>query len=300
MLPPDYGHVVLAALLLSMASAPLALRFNGALAAWVLPRRASGAAGSTTEPEVDPSGRILFVGFGRVGQNVARMLEDAGYDWYALDSDPTRVENARAGGAPVMHGDGTQFDVLRAAGVERARALALTLDDAGALSPLIRRVHHALPALPILVRARDDAHLTELQQAGATEVVPETLEAGLMVGSHLLFLLGIDRGRVTAQVRRIRHERYRLLRAIYPGSEQLAPDSPELRAVTLPSGAHATGTRLGGIDLASLGVAVKSLLRDGERGDDPDGETELQGGDILLLEGTAPDLDRAEARLVRL
>ncbi len=299
LLPPDYGQVVLAALLLSMATATLALRFNGAIATAVLPMRSERRAQGAAQSDVDPTDRVLLVGFGRVGQHTARMLTDAGFAWLAIDNDPTRVENARAAGSPVVHGDGTQLEVLRAAGVEQARALALTLDDPSTLLPLVRRVHQALPNLPILVRARDDTHLNELQQVGATEVVPETLEAGLMVGSHLLILLGLDKTDVATRVRTIRNERYRLLRALYPGTGELAPQSLELRAVTAPADARLIGRRLDGLGLERYGVAVTALLRAGDRTAWPSGETPLQANDVLLLEGTPDALDRAEARLVR-
>ncbi len=299
LLPADYGQVVLAALLLSMTIAPLALRFNGVLAAAVLRPRGDKTTRTGIAPDIDPADRILIVGFGRVGQHTARMLDTAGFAWHAIDDDPTRVENARAAGSPVVHGDGTRMEVLRAVGLDQARALALTVDDPKPLLPLVRRVHQSLPELPILVRARDDTHLSELQQAGATEVVPETLEAGLMVGSHLLILLGMDKNEVTGRVRAIRNERYRLLRALFPGTDDLAPHGFELRAASIPSSARAAGRRLDAVGLDALGVSVTALLRDGERTLDPAGDTVLRAGDVLVLEGSAGELDRAEAHLVR-
>jgi len=148
-------------------------------------------------------------------------------------------------------------------------------------------------------RAYDDTHLDELQQAGATEAVPETLEAGLMVGSHPLILLGMDKTDVAARVRDIRNERYRLLRALYPGTGELAPHSVELRAVTLPAAAGVIGNCLDTLGLEDDGVATTALLREGHRTVDPPGETSLQADDVLLLEGTPHALDRVEARLVR-
>jgi len=299
LLPGDYGQVVLAALLLSMAVAPLAIRFNAQLAGALLPGKTEPGPLAPAQEVTDSGGHVLIVGFGRVGQHVARLLDDAGFTWAALDSDPVRVDNARAAGASVSYGDGTRIDVLRSAGLGRARALAMTLDDPGTAIALVRTVRDAYPDLPILVRSRDDTRLTELQDAGATEVVPETLEAGLMVGSHVLFLLGVSPEDVLRRVRRIRHGRYSLLRALFPGAEVEAPDALELRAVELPADARVVGSTIAAAGLGRVGASVSALTRDGTRHDAPDEGMALAAGDVVILAGTAAALDRAEAALVR-
>jgi len=109
----------------------------------------------------------------------------------------------------------------------------------------------------------------------------------------------MDKTDVAARVRDIRNERYRLLRALYPGTGELAPHSVELRAVTLPDAAGVIGKRLETLGLEDDGVATTALLREGHRTVDPPGDTSLQADDVLLLEGTPHPLDRVEARLVR-
>lgn len=301
LLPSDYGQVVLAALLLSMAVAPVALRFNEQIARLLLPRRHEVETPETQKEEAlaDQAGHVILVGFGRVGQQVGRLLSDAGLEWMALDADPVRVLNARAGGAPVSHGDGTRLDVLRAAGLDQARALVLTLDDPNEAVPAVRSVRGANSRLPILVRARDDSHLTELQEAGATEVVPETLEAGLMVGAHVLYLLGIPRNAVMQEIQAVRRDRYSLLSALFPGGRGASPDAMELRAVTVPADAAAVGRALSGLGLHEHGVSVAALTRGDERMESPTADTRIEADDVLLLSGTAAALDHAEVRVVR-
>lgn len=301
LLPPAYGQVVLAALLLSMAIAPLALRFNEALTARLEPpARRDESVSTTPDPEGEPP-QVIIVGFGRVGQLVARMLERGGYRWVAFDVDPVRVQNARAAGADVHHGDGTRIDVLRSAGIERARALALTLADLDGeeIVAAVHRVRSVAPALPILVRTSDDACVQELRDAGATEIVPETLEAGLMVASHVLLLLGESTDDVTRQLRDIRHDRYQLLRAMFPGASDSDPDQSTLRAVQLPEDARAVGRTLGSLGFAEREVAVPRVQRADRIIERPADDLALQAGDIVVLAGRAGDLDRAEALLVR-
>ena len=300
-LPPAYGQVVLAALLLSMAVAPLALRFNEPLARLLLPRRHE-LPPSQPEPGEAPEeqqGHVILVGFGRVGQQVGRLLGDAGLPWLALDADPVRVLNARAGGAPVSHGDGTRLDVLRSAGLDVARALVLTLDDPHQAVPAVRTVREAMPRLPILVRSRDDSHLSALQAAGATEVVPETLEAGLMVGAHALYLLGVPSDEVMQEVQTVRRDRYSLLSALFPGARCADPDARELRAVTVPEDARTLGWAISQLGVDDLDVTVPSLTRGDERIDSPPPDTRIRAGDVILLSGPAAALDHAEVKVIR-
>lgn len=298
LLPPDYGQAVLAALLLSMAVAPLSLRFNRAIVQWFLPPATGDAAGTAPGPGHESGGDVLLVGFGRVGQQVARLLDDAGLDWNAIDLDPVRVQNARASGAAVTYGDGTHLSLLEAAGLQRARALALTLDDPEAAIRTIHQVRTAQPDLPILVRAPDDGHLNELLDAGATEVIPETLEASLMVASHLMFLLGQSTDDVMRRIRTVRHDRYEMLRALFPGSEDADPERLEMRAVTLPSRAGSVGQSIAALGLDARGVQIATLTRAGTRTDAPDDSTTLAPGDVLVITGTPAALDQAETRLV--
>lgn len=299
LLPPDYGQVVLASLLLSMAIAPLALRFNEPLTRFLEAGREQSSGTTATPTPEAREGRVIIVGFGRIGQLVARMLDRTGHEWIAFDLDPVRVRNARDSGAPVHHGDGTLLDVLHSAGLERARVLVLTLDDPDTALAAIYRVRAVVPELPILVRTRDDVALNELRDAGVTEVVPETLEAGLMVASHVLLLLGESTDAVTRNLREIRHDRYRLLRALFPGAADTDPSQTALRAVTLPEDADAAGQELDTHALESLGVSTLHVKRRDRILEPPADGLRLQPGDVVVLAGTPDALDQAEARLER-
>lgn len=302
LLPPAYGQVVLAALLLSMAVAPLALRFNEPLTRALEPERERGGEDAPLTPGHGADlPHVIIVGFGRVGQLVAQMLDRGGYRWVAFDTDPVRVRNARDAGQNVHHGNGMRLDVLRSGGIENAQALALTLNDLDADETVaaVHRVRAIAPRLPILVRTSDDARVQELREAGATEIVPETLEAALMVASHLLLLLGESTDQVTQQLRDIRHDRYQLLRALFPGAGDTDPEQPTLRAVKLPDDAHAIGHSLASLELAHRGIRVPRVQRQGRILEPVEDELRLEAGDMVVLAGRPSDLDRAEAMLVR-
>jgi CPA2 family monovalent cation:H+ antiporter-2 len=169
-------------------------------------------------------------------------------------------------------------------------------------------VRRLRPDLPILVRTRDDADLGRLQRAGATEVVPETLEASLMLVSHLLMLLNVPVSRVLRDVQEIRDSRYQLLREYFRGQEAeeaaaagqvIETELERLQIVKLESGAHAAERTLAEMRLEECGVDVTALLRNGVRSEAPAPETRLRVGDTLVLFGTASGIEAAENRLLR-
>jgi CPA2 family monovalent cation:H+ antiporter-2 len=168
--------------------------------------------------------------------------------------------------------------------------------------PQVRRLR---PDVPILVRTRDDSDLERLQRAGATEVVPETLEASLMLASHLLLLLNVPVSRVLREVKEIRDGRYQLLREYFRGQETAADgqegetDQERLQVVRLEAGAYAVERTLEDMHLEEWGVEVTALLRHGIRSEAPAPEMRLRTGDTLVLFGSASGLEAAENRLLR-
>lgn len=303
----DVAQIALNIIVLSMLVSPLFVRYNAVIArlaspaAKVVGDEADTAALAVQESET--AGHVLLVGYGRVGQNLARFLDEEGFAYLALDLDPKRVHDAHDGGDPVYYGDAERSEILIAAGIERARALVITYYDVGTALAIIGAARGIRPDLPILVRTRDDARLDELRAAGADEVIPETLEASLMIASHLLATLGVPMRRILRRVTEVRSNRYSLMRNVYRrgSAEELDMEHAfrgQLNAVTLAGKAHAIGQSLETLDLGELGVGVTALRRGGIVGREPGPETVLREGDTLVLYGTPEDLKRAEDRLL--
>jgi CPA2 family monovalent cation:H+ antiporter-2 len=134
--------------------------------------------------------------------------------------------------------------------------------------------------------------------------VPETLEASLMLVSHLLLLLDVPVARVIRRVRDVRADRYRLLRGFFHGDESdvLEPSQgfrERLHAVTLPGGAYAVGRTIAELELAASGVQVNAVRRGGIRGPQPGPDTHLRAGDVLVLYGSPEGLEHVEAMLLK-
>jgi CPA2 family monovalent cation:H+ antiporter-2 len=146
----------------------------------------------------------------------------------ALDLDPDRVNRAIGLGEKVAYGDAARLQSLMAVGLARASAVVVTyLDNASALKVVSLTREHA-PQVPVVVRTQDDRDLDKFQAAGATEVVPETIEGSLMLATHALALVGVPMKRVIRMVQAQRHQRYELLR-----SEDFADDHDDANAKPL-------------------------------------------------------------------
>ena len=182
---------------------------------------------SIARKTINTNKHVIICGYGRCGQNLARMLEREGIPYMALDLDPDRVRQAAAAGDSVVFGDAARLQALMAAGLARASAVVVTyLDVPGALKVLANTRAHA-PQVPVIVRTQDDRDLEKLQAAGATEVVPEAIEGSLMLASHALALVGVPMRRVIRVVQDQRDARYNLLRGYFHGADDDTADELE-------------------------------------------------------------------------
>lgn len=300
-------QVVLAAVVLSMALAPLFIRYNGVIARLLVPgyqRVRASDLDRIRDEAATTQGHVIICGYGRSGQNLAWMLEQEAVASLALDLDPVRVRDARDAGKPVVYGDAARRDVLEAAGLARASALSISFNDVTIALQILAVVRDVHPDMPVVVRTMDDVNLNRLYEAGATEVVPESLEGSLMIGSHLLLLLGTPMSRIVRQVRHARTEQYRMLRGFFHGRDIDSPEEPEayqerLHSVTLLDDAHAIGHTLSELELVDdVGARVTAVRRGGIRGPQPAPETMLAAGDVLVLYGTPEELGAAEKLLL--
>ena len=302
---PALMNPILAAMVLSMLATPFLIMYSNRIVMKLVASdwlQQSLQMTSIARKSINTSKHVIICGFGRCGQNLARMLEREGIPYMALDLDPDRVRQAAAAGNSVVYGDATRLQALMAAGLVRASAVAVTyLDVPSALKVLANTRAHA-PQVPVVVRTQDDLHLDKLQAAGATEVVPEAIEGSLMLASHALALVGVPMRRVLRLVQDQRDARYNLLRGYFHGADDDTlneRDQERLSTVTLPPGAKVIGQPLGGLALPAIGVRVVNLRRgDGHTGAAVS-EAVLAAGDTLVLSGPPGALALAEDKLLR-
>ncbi|HTH75155.1 MAG TPA: cation:proton antiporter [Trinickia sp.] len=299
-------QAILAAMLLSMLAAPfliqnadrIVLRLSST--EWM---QQSLQMTRIATQSLRQNAHVIICGYGRAGQNLARMLEHEGLSYVALDLDPDRVSAAAAAGESVVFGDAARRESLVAAGIHRAAAVAVTYANTPSALRVLHNVHELEPALPVIVRTVDDADLEKLLAAGATEVIPEIVEGSLMLASHTLVLMGVPMRRVVRRVEELRDARYSLLRGYFHGADDPGDDDGHdqvrLQSVAVDGNADAVGRTLEELGLASMGVEVTAIRRHGIRGVEPGPETKLREADILVLRGLPDALSLAEERLLR-
>ena len=302
---PALLNPILASMVLSMVATPFIIMYSNRLvlklvsSEWL---QQSLQMTSIARKSINANKHVIICGYGRCGQNLARMLEREGIPYLALDLDPDRVRHAAAAGDSVVFGDAVRLQALMAAGLARASAVVVTyLDVNGALKLLSHARAHA-PQVPVIVRTRDDRDLDRLRSAGATEVVPEALEASLMLASHALALVGVPMRRVIRIVQEQRDARYSLLRGYFHGADDDTVEEREqerLSTVTLAADARAVGRPVAQFALNALGVRIASLRRANGQVVSLDGQPVLLDGDALVLSGLPESLALAEEKLLR-
>jgi len=307
LIPADVMQPALAAMLLSMLIAPFLIEYSERIV-----QRTIGAEWLSRAMELHSiavksmavDSHVVICGYGRCGQNLARMLDHERIGYVALDLDPARIHDAAAAGDTVVYGDAGRREVLVAAGLMRARVLVITFHDSHAALRVLGQVHAARPDLPVVVRTLDDTYIDQLKTAGASEVVAEVMEGSLMLASHALMLLGVPVRRVLRTIQATRESRYHVLRGVFRGEfseEGEGADRPHTRlhSIFIAQGAPSIGRMLGELELDELGIEVSAIRRRGVKSLLPAPETKIEQGDVIVLLGPDDMIGAAEIRLLQ-
>ncbi|CAM5787946.1 cation:proton antiporter domain-containing protein [Rhizobacter fulvus] len=304
LLPPNLQSPVLASMVLSMLATPFLIMYSNRIVMrlsandWLMQ---SVAMTTIAKRSINAEAHIIIAGYGRSGQNLARLLDGEKIPYMALDLDPDRVRQAAAAGQSVVFGDAARLQSLMAAGLARASAVVVSYADTASALKILRLVQEHAPKVPVIVRTIDDTDIERLQAAGATEVVPEAIEGSLMLASHALALVGVPMRRVIRVVQDQRDARYGLLRGYFHGADDDTVDemkTARLLSVTLPAAGSHLGQTLAAQALHAVGVSVASVRRASGAVVKPDESMVLAAGDTLVLAGKPEALALAEGRLL--
>ena len=303
----DVASFLVAMTIVSMCFAPVLIRFALPITDVLLARMQSAQTPPSTF-DLQPANQhyqqhVIILGFGRVGQTLARFLKKLSIPYVVLETDTVRINEARAADEPVFFGDASKPAMLNILGIRDARLVVISFDDEGNAEKIIHGVRQQRDDLPILSRTRDDAHLEQLLQAGATEVVPETLEAGLTLVSHVLLLLKVPSRQIHVAIDEARRNRYKMLHGFYHGErlnwlDHKGEERIICHAVRLTDNAWANGQ-----NITDLPWHADNPLDEVHRGEDViEGDAlagkQFQRGDVVLLKGTVTEVDRYETFLL--
>lgn len=294
------GQVVLISVLLSMVAGSFLIRYNRQIARWLA--RSGDADGDEMVmalPAADSlQDHVIIAGYGRIGQSVGHLLEQESIPYVAVDMDPKLVAEAHRVGEPVYYAQATDAETVANLGVDHARLVVIAHDDFSAAMELLRALNRTHPNLPVMVRARDETHMAELEAAGATEVVPETLEAGLTLGSEALLLLEVPPDQVMWRIQQQRTARYRLMRDFLSEDPSILPTAESgerLKSCTVPATSPCVGLRLG--DVLPDDVTLTAVVRNGQKLPVPTRRLAVEPGDTIVVLGPKESLRQLEALL---
>jgi monovalent cation:H+ antiporter-2, CPA2 family len=172
-------------------------------------RRLRAVSAAPSELTVRPSAgqkHAIVVGYGRVGKAVCVLLKEHGIPFVAADSDASTVTRDRRDGQDVYYGDAADDTFLEMCGLKNAAGVIITIHDHDLIDEVVQHVRGLRPDVIIVARARDANHARHLYQLGATDAVPETVEASLQLSEAALVGLGIPAGLVIASIHEKRDE----------------------------------------------------------------------------------------------
>jgi CPA2 family monovalent cation:H+ antiporter-2 len=212
-------QLLLASIAVTMVATP-ALAFAGGHLAAILELRKGSVATGVEPIEEDLTEHVLIAGFGRVGQSVSKLLSAGDVSYMALDLDASRVSACRKQGSSVHFGDAGQIAVLKSAGARQAKGAVITIDQPEVVDRVVSALREVAPSLPIFVRARDLRHVRQLELAGATQAVPEALEASLQLAAITMTSLGVQSDEVADLLEEFRADDYAILGDTVQGEEE--------------------------------------------------------------------------------
>ncbi|PQO93546.1 potassium transporter [Massilia phosphatilytica] len=200
------GARVMLAVGLSLFITPLLARIGHAIGERSA-TEAQGAAAHLADNELDAArGRVIIAGFGRVGQQLAKLLAAQEIPYVAFENNAKLVSRLHADGVPVYFGNAARPELLRRVHADEAPAIVLTMDHPASALQAVRGIRREFPHVQLYARSRDEKHARALKRAGANVVVPETLEASLQLSAFVLEGMGLDERVVDAIVDRERDQ----------------------------------------------------------------------------------------------
>jgi CPA2 family monovalent cation:H+ antiporter-2 len=281
-----------------MGITPFAMALAPRLADVVLKRRLPGRlkSGISRVPQIRKKERmrdhLITVGFGFNGKNLARAAKLAGVPYVIIEMNPQTVKTEREKGEPIYYGDASQTAVLERADVKDARVLVVVISDPIAIRRITAAARKENPRLFIIARTRFVTEMKELYELGADEVIPEEFETSIEIFSRVLAKYLVPRDEIEKTITEARADGYRMFRTLSEASTSFSDMKlhlPDVDIITLrlEEGSDFVGRSLRQIELRKKhGVTVLAIRRNEKILSNPDSNTVLQAGDLLIILGT--------------
>ena len=293
-LPVRFEKALLVVAVLSIALTPLLFHLGRRLA-----HRASSVEEKGDGTVSAEKAHVLIIGFGPLGQTLARMFKSLDIPYRVIELNANTVEKFQAQGEPITMGDASRASILNAAGISGARLLILASSDPEACNRTAILARKLAPHLHIIARAIYLGDVPTLQAAGIEEVVPQELETAMEIAARAMRHYLVPDQEVRTQTRHIRDQAY--------GIAKVAPDNPkrgmelsdlipdlELEIFRVGAGSEAAGISLGALELRKrTGINLVAVQHGEETLLEPTPELCLHETDIVVAIGSHRAIGRA-------
>lgn len=299
LLTGDMYQTFIAASILTMITVPLLFEKSPKIALG-LARLFKTKETAYTEPAPKGlSNHVIVAGYGLNGQNTANVLKSTGIDYIILDMNVERVRKAKKEKHRALFGDISHPEILKKAGIKRARIIVFAVSDPVATRTALKAVKDINPQVYAIVRTRYTGEVDALYKLGANQVIAEEFETSVEIFARVLQEYQIPANIIQNQIDIIRYEGYAMLRGLSLPKERLMELSSIFAAsVTstflVTEDSPAAGKTLAELDLRKMtGTAIIAIVRGGKAAISLSADFRINTGDVLVLLGSHAELDKA-------
>lgn len=301
LIPEEIFQVFIASSILTILATPFLIRVAPGLA-----ERSNKLIGPKPRPKQEREDReeqrenhVVICGYGLNGRNIVRVLEETGIPYVVIELNPDTVRRAQREGKPMIFGDISSREVLKVAGIEKARMVVFVISDPRAIKAGIKAAREMNRDVYIIVRSRFVSEIDELYKLGANQVIPEEFETSIEIFARVLEEFRIPKNIINAQIKAIRSEGYGMLRGVPRMRRSLAKIDELLKAGTAETflvsrDSPAAGKSLRELELRiKTGATIIAVVRGEKSVPSPSPDFRIMEGDILVLVASHVDMDKA-------
>lgn len=245
------------------------------------------------------SNHVIIAGYGLNGRNTANVLKATGIEHIILDMNGDRIGQAKKHGHRALFGDISRSEILKKAGIKKARIIVFAVSDPVATRMALKTAKDINPSVYALVRTRYTGEVDALYKLGANQVISEEFETSVEIFARVLGEYRIPTNVIQNQIDLIRHEGYAMLRGLSLPKERLMELSSIFAASTtatflVTDDSSAIDQTLAGMDLRKkTGTSVIAIVREGKAIARLSSDFKIHAGDMLVLLGSHAELDKA-------
>lgn len=296
-----YFNVFLSVIIFTMILTPFIFKFSPVIAA--KSRMIPTPSGDKERSKAELSDHVIIAGFGLNGRNLARVLRETGIKYIVVEMNPDVVKKEKTTGENIIYGDVAKEEILRNAGIERAKMIVFAISDPTSTRLALRTSKDLNPDAYTLVRTRYVHEIDDLKRLGADIIIPEEFETSLHIFRSVLEKYHIPLNVIMQQVNLLRQESYKMLvkpdmsiSSLSHIDEVLAKGLTETYYVNEDN--NYIDKTLHEINLrAETGVTVIAIIRDEKVVSMPTAGERIKQNDTLVLTGTHQSIDKAITKL---